>query len=170
MLIKYNIALLPEYKANNIIELSSSFDINFGCYKLGKQSLPHLTITQFYATEEQLKTYWLNICNTVKFTRLELNFNCFSLFTLDEKTYWVSLLPDTKTHLKKMHDNIASLIQTGINNNYDPHITLFSTTDTHVKSILEKRSLIGFSDSFILGLGVCDEVGQFRKVIRKSPL
>ena len=61
MIKKYNIAFIPQSKNNDIVKLVSKFNINYGKYRLGKNSNSHVTLLQFYMDENTIERAWFNI-------------------------------------------------------------------------------------------------------------
>jgi 2'-5' RNA ligase len=164
---KYNLALIPMTKADKVIELSRKFLTIADKYLLGKKSLPHVTLYQFEAEKEDIKAVWKHVCDVWEKKSIALEFKEFSCITFDENIYWISLLPDNRDTLYKMHNIIANIIKQPGRKKIDPHMTLINTKNTTYKKKVDELSGLytPIIDIFTLALGKSDDVGQFTKVI-----
>ena len=167
MIKKYNIAFIPQSKNNDIVKLISKFNVNFGEYKLGKNSNSHVTLLHFYMDENKIERAWFNIRSLFSTAEVTLSFYNYSYLTFDERIFWISLLPDKKNFLNKMHLEICDFLQIKHRPIFDPHMTLFCTDQKiHEGMLLElttHQALI--TDNFILSLGESDDIGQLTKII-----
>lgn len=170
MLKKYNIALVPKSKTEEIVNVSEKFLEIADQYKLGDESLPHVTLCQFQADEKKINKIWDQVCEALSEHMLELEFKDFSCITFNNIIFWVSLMPDQRSALDRMHRLVANIVNVPVNKHYDPHMTLISTKDAQYKEkaheILKSYSTI--SDKFVISLGECDSVGQFTKLLYQS--
>jgi hypothetical protein len=167
---KYNIALVPVKKSGEFIALSQKMSFLNTIYQLGENSLPHLTLRQFYAEEIEIDLIWGKVIDSLNRHHIELKFNNFSLKTFDDVIFYISLLPNNIAELNFMQSQV-SLIVGAINNIsvYDPHLTLISTLnklyENKVERVIEEYASI--SDRFILSLGICDKIGQLIHIIKE---
>ncbi len=167
MLRKYNIALVPTSKNEEIIHCAEYFLKISDQYQLGKNSLPHVTLCHFQVNENEIAHLWERACEALDKHVLELNFMDFSCITFDNKIHWVSLMPDQRSLLDTMHQTVSKIVNKPANQNYDPHMTLMSTQDTNYKLMADEliKSYATISDHFVLALGERDEVGQLTKIL-----
>lgn len=126
---KYNIALLPSAKSEDFIKLSKQLAFLEAQYQLGDDSLPHVTLLQFYADESQVDEIWENAMHHLNEHSIDLEFKCFSFITFNNHTFYISLIPNNISILYKMHSQLCLLFTPTINKPYDPHLTLISTID-----------------------------------------
>jgi len=162
---KYNIALLPNTKSKELIELAQQFSKSADIYLLGENSLPHVTLYQFWKKEAVIEQIWLKVNSVWKFSACMLNFSNVSYFSRDNKIFYISLLPDEISILQKMHALIAQTLHLPVKVNFDPHITLFNTNEASLNLDILKSQSFHIKDHFTLRLGSCDEVGQFTKIL-----
>jgi 2'-5' RNA ligase len=164
---KYNLALLPTLRSDELITFSAKFANIADQYLLGKNSLPHITLHQFEIEENKIASIWEKISTVWKDEYINIELSKFSYITFDKKTYWISLLPKNTEILHKMHIFIANTIRLPLKENYDPHLTLLNTKVDHYQSELDNISNVfhPISDKFILTLGSSDLIGQFTNVI-----
>jgi 2'-5' RNA ligase len=164
---KYNLALLPMTKSEDIINASQAFSNMADKYVLGEQSLPHLTLYQFKIEESETKHLWEVVCETWNEDPINLVLEKLSFITFDEDIYWVSLLPGNPTILRKMHEKISRIINHPAKESFDPHVTLINTRNKDCKKEVDKFAIQyePIRDSFILKLGKRDDVGQFTEVV-----
>ena len=118
MLHRYSIIIHPN---ENIIELFKSykeilFDTigDFG----SRNSLPHITILEFDATENELKSV---IGKLVKITESEVSFR--SVFNQVVYSTTVLVLPNRNEHFKKLLDKVRNRIK-GEKNKSNAHLTI----------------------------------------------
>lgn len=168
MIKKYNIALVPASKNNNIIEYAQYFSNISDQYQLGNRSLPHVTLCHFQSKESEIDSLWHHACEALPEKFIHLEFKEFSCITINN-IFWVSLMPNQRTELFKMHQRITSAMNMPINKFYDPHMTLISTKYNTCKKMTDElsKSYLEISDVFFLSLGERDSIGQFTKLIYK---
>jgi 2'-5' RNA ligase len=164
---RFNIAFLPKSKSTEFINIAKDFYDFAGSYKINSHSLPHITLCQFMAEEDEAKELWLKVCDSPITNSISLTLRDISRVAVDSSN-WISILPDNLEALKKIHFVIANLIEGRIGRcfeEYDPHMTLFNFADENYKDKLEFLKCEGIQDEFHLVLGRSDEVGQFVKVV-----
>ena len=140
-------------------------------YLLGKDSHPHITLVQFYATEVDYAkiVYFLETITTrPKPTILGMQFGYDSK---DKEVLWAGLIVKRDEPLVGLHEqlvkfltrhNIPCLIPT--NELYAPHITLARIrTNTIASSRFEP------TPNFNLVIGIGDEFGQLKEITRDFP-
>ncbi|MDR3501283.1 MAG: hypothetical protein P4L79_01710 [Legionella sp.] len=168
---RYCVALLPIKNADTFISLSEQISLEKD-YKLGLNSFPHVTISQFWLEENKLEILWETVIAIISVTTLNLTFKTFSCLTFDNKNFWISILPTKTLELYELHKQLSSIINTKARRPYDPHLTLLSTKEANyiekASSILNKY--ISISDDFVIAIGNCDELGQFTNIIHQSDL
>lgn len=166
---KYNLALTPVTKGGEIVTFSQKFSNIADKYLLGKSSLPHVTLYQFDAEEKEIDTIWEGVRRVWEEKPVELEFNKFSCISFDNIIYWVSLLPRDCSALHEMHGIIARILGLPPKKNFDPHMTLINTKDkTYEKEVDKSRpSYVPITDTFVLTLGLSDEIGQLTEVVHR---
>lgn len=167
MLRKYNIALVPTSKNQEMVDCSNFFSSISDQYQLGENSLPHVTLCQFQANENTIQHLWDKACEALTEHTVLLEFKDFSCLTFDDKIFWVSLMPNQRNLLNEMHIVVAKIVNSPSKKSYDPHLTLINTRDSDYKKMADKLIKIysPISDDFALAMGECDEIGQFTKLI-----
>lgn len=165
---KYNLALMPLSKSREIINLSAKFSHIADQYLLGAQSLPHMTLYQFYFMENDIDQLWKNISLIWEKKSTEFSLEKFSCITSDD-IFWVSLIPNKRELLFDMHAIIADILQLPIKKTFDPHVTLCNTKNKEYEKEVAKVATTynTITDKFILGLGESDEIGQFIRLINR---
>jgi 2'-5' RNA ligase len=160
---KYNIALLPVTKSKVIIRCAQFLSKISYQYQLGEKSLPHVTLYQFKAKEDELDGIWANTCKALQTHSIHLTFKDVSAVTFDNKIFWISLLPNQRDFLHEMHQTVANTVNLAINKSYDPHMTLINTKNNSYAIMTDKfvESYSPIEDDFILSIGGCDAIGQF---------
>lgn len=159
---RYNLALLPLTKTDELIRLASTFAESADTYLLGSNSLPHITLCHFMAPVMEIERIWQE-AESCHANKLELDLFEVSYLTKDGKN-WISLLPEQREMLTKLHYLIANVIKLPLNRSYadyDPHLTLLNTKN----KVTPEISGLPISDTFILSLGTCDNFGQFTSII-----
>ena len=164
---KYNLALIPISKTNEIVTLARKFVDIADKYLLGDKSLPHVTLYQFHAEEKEIAEIWKQVCKGWEAKPIDLAFNKFSCITSDNTIFLVSLLPNNHEILHKMHGFIANILQLPIKKTFDPHMSLMSTKKQDYEQEVAKLSdsYKPIVDKFILMLGVSDNIGQLTNII-----
>jgi 2'-5' RNA ligase len=167
MIKKYNLALLPATKANEVIRFARNFSNISDSYLIGLKSVPHVTLRHFHAEESDIDEIWQRACGALRHKKIVLEFAGFSCRTFDSKIYWISLLPDKIDILHRMQRIASETIGVPLKENYDPHMTLLNTRDPECKKELERFAELYsvITDTFYLALGNSDEVGQFTNII-----
>jgi hypothetical protein len=167
---KYNLALIPTSKQSSVVNCSNLLSTIADSYLLGAHSLPHLTLYQFHANKSDIKSIWENVCNNMNQRSVFLTFETFSCISFDQDTFWTSLLPDNVELLMKMHADIAGIIEQPVKNNYDPHMTLINTRNPSYEDLVHNlaKTYKPIRDTFVLALGVSDEIGQFVELLYSS--
>src|SRR5690348_11859048 len=108
---RYNITLVPMTNAEQVITLSNKFkDIAYQ-YLLGDNSLPHVTLCQFIASENEILEIWNKVCDLLIQKTIDLVFKKFSCITINNYIFWVSLLPNNCDKLIKMNRIIADIVK-----------------------------------------------------------
>ena len=164
---KYNIALLPQSKSNKFIQLAQQFSDSADQYLLGENSLPHITLYQFYTYENEISDIWQHISQQLHEPTLSIDLIQFSYSTYKNNLYWILLLPNKTEILHKMHATVANTLQLPIKESFEPHLTLINTKNSSLMPEIIKleESYRPITDTFTLSLGKSDEMGQYTKVI-----
>jgi len=167
MIKKYNIAFIPISYSNTIINLAKNFAHIADKYLLGEHSLPHVTLYQFTWDGNEISNIWEKITSVFNETHIELTFDEFSCITFDHETYWASLMPNNRDILINLHHLIANILKMPIINTYDPHMTLMSTKNKEYENDVEKlkAQYVPVTDVFVMSLGECDDIGQFKNFL-----
>lgn len=165
-ILKYNLALTPISKNNEVTSYARQLSKLADKYLLGKNSLPHITLYQFEAEAGEIENIWRHVRDLWKKDSIDLEFKEFSCITFDEVIFWVSLLPNNCDQLHRMHQLIAQALGKPIKQNFDPHMTLVNTKNKNYEAHVNilKRSYKPISDRFVLSLGSSDDVGQLVKI------
>lgn len=164
---KYNLALMPQTKSDEFVCYAQKFSHIADKYLLGVNSLPHITLYQFEAGEKDITAIWVRVCQEWKEKSIDLEFNNFSCITFDNDVYWVSILPNNRDILLKMHIQIASIISLPIKNTFDPHLTLINSKNKDYEKEVTKLSAFysPIIDKFTLTLGRSDNIGQLTEIV-----
>lgn len=164
---KYNLALIPGSKSDDIIALSQQFSAIADQYFLSDQSLPHITLYQFYVNEAEIVPIWNHVCSVWSEPPLSITLSKFSCITFGNDIFWISLLPNDCKILHKYHSQMAVILQLPIKKTFDPHLTLINTKNKAYKKeaalIIDTYKTI--ADKFILCLGESDDIGQLTRVV-----
>jgi len=166
---KYNLALIPQTKVNEVICLARQFSGIADQYLLGENSNPHVTLYQFKVEEKDINDIWTRVSKQWEVKPIKLEFNKLSCTTFDDLTYWVSLLPNQRAILHKMHHNMADRIGLPVIKSFDPHMTLINSKNKDSEKEVQKLSPFyhTITDTFVLCLGRSDRVGQLTKIIHR---
>lgn len=172
---RYNIALIPVTQGRQVVELSRKFKDIADQYLLGENSLPHVTMHQFLADENEIEDIWVKTCDALDQKTIDLTFKEFSCLTFNNSIFWVSLLPDQGDKLAEMNRIVSDIIKNPASkskSDYDPHMTLINTKNSEYKQLADKveKSYTPISDKFILSLGKSDDIGQYTKMLYKCEL
>jgi 2'-5' RNA ligase len=164
---KYNLALIPLFKNNQVRLLAQKFSTYADKYILGEKSLPHVTLYQFRIAEDTTNHLWNRICKKWEEPPITLEFNTFSFTKNDKDIFWIALLPNQRNILDKMHTQIANILQLPVKTAFDPHMTLINSknieSETAIPAVADSYKPI--KDNFVLSLGKSDEVGQLTEII-----
>jgi 2'-5' RNA ligase len=151
---KYNLVYVPLNKNAEITAIAQQFSRFAHQYLLGSEALPHVTLCQFEALEQDLEKIW---------ARAE------KINVLDHKNEfnWVSLIPDQSEELYKLHDEALKVLEITDKVWFDPHMTLFNSVNKDYAGAVEDFSKIyqPIEDKFALALGTSGFLGQFKKVL-----
>ncbi len=164
---KYNLALIPQTKADEVVSFARKFSTIADKYLLGENSNPHVTLYQFEVEEEDEEAIWARVSETWKEKPLTLTFNKMSCNTFDNVIYWVSLLPDQIAILHKMHGNVAGMIELPVKKSFDPHMTLINSKNKDYENEVQRlcSSCYTMTDTFVLCFGRSDDVGQLTEIL-----
>ncbi|OGT44200.1 MAG: hypothetical protein A3F42_04160 [Gammaproteobacteria bacterium RIFCSPHIGHO2_12_FULL_37_34] len=164
---KYNIVLTPVSESKSIIKCAQNFSAIADQYLLGEKSLPHITLYQFIADENDIDNFFKKVYQSLWQHTIDLKFEKFSCITFDNHIFWVSLLPDHCGILMKMHSLISNVINKPIKNNYDSHMTLISTKNKSYESLVNEfsKTYTPIQDTFVLSLGKSDDIGQLTELL-----
>ncbi len=164
-MIRFNIAYVPKQHSEKFVNLANIYKTKIHNYCLGKNSLPHVTISQFIADESQISEIWRTVCSSINDHNISLVFNKFSNISFDRTIFWLSLLPESNEKLIETFDVVLNIVKPTRNDKYDPHLTLFNylSDKLDVSSSIESR--INIEEEFELVLGESDEVGQLKDII-----
>lgn len=169
---KYNIALVPVHKGEQVVAQANVLSKIADSYLLGEHSLPHVTLYQFETHEDDINSIWNKTCDKLSHVLIELTFTHFSCITFDQKTFWVSLIPNKRDLLIQMHKQVVGILNQPVKKNYDPHMTLINTKDHSCHDLVNKLAehYSPIQDHFMLALGRSDHVGQFieKKIILRN--
>lgn len=148
---KYNLALIPQTQADNIICFARRFSGIADQYILGKNSNPHVTLYQFEMEEAKLNDFWQRINEDWKEMPIILEFNKLNCVTFDNLTYWVSLMPTQITILHKMHSRISDMIRMPLKKNFDPHMTLINSKNKASENEIQRLAPLyhSITDAFV---------------------
>lgn len=168
---KYNIALIPLNKTDEITKFAERFNHISDMYSLGKNSLPHVTLLQFYAEDDEIKNIWNKISNSLE-NMIDLTLDSFSCISFDNLIFWASLIPNNRKKLLEMHKLVTEILDQSFNSKFDPHMTLINTKVRGYEKLVEfeAKSYKPISDSFLLSVGHSDSIGQYLKTIYKSKI
>src|SRR5690348_12158037 len=136
---KYNFALIPQTKSDEVVSIARKFSAISDKYLLGENSNPHVTLYQFELEENEEDSIWARVSEAWKEKPLTLAFNKMSCITFDNVIYWVSLLPDQIAILHKMHSNVAGMIALPVKKSFDPHMTLINSKNKDYENRSEER-------------------------------
>jgi len=172
----YNIALIPQTKSHEFIQLANTFSFLANNYLLGPRSLPHVTLCQFYAETNEIDILWQKVCAALLPSPIELLFTEWSFVTINS-LFWVSLLPSTRDfrgQVPLMSTLIKQMIKQSAHkwhltpSSYDPHLTLLNTKQKDYKNTVTslQTNPIHIIDTFQVCLGRSDEVGQLIEIVK----
>jgi hypothetical protein len=138
-------------------------------YCLSDNSLPHVTVCQFYYDDNQIMNLWAEINSLPIQNSCELHFKTLSTISFDNSIYWFSLIPNENGFLQNMFNILSQKVENIRKDDYDPHLTLFNflPETLHFNELLQN---IDICDHFNLILGECDKVGQLTKILSADHL
>jgi 2'-5' RNA ligase len=168
---KYNLVYIPTSKNQEITTLARQFSTYADQYLLGNQALPHVTLCQFEAQEQDLEKIWLRAEKLIPVKSISLTFDSVSVINKNN-FFWVSLIPDHATELHELHNTARSVLEIKHQVWFDPHLTLFNSTSDIFSAAVEnfKASFTHLSDNCILALGKSGFAGQFKEIIYRAQL
>lgn len=169
---KYNLALRPLNISAQLQDFAQGFSHLAASYLLGEASLPHVTLYQFEIDGNDLATIWNKTTEQWKEKPLSLRFDSYSFINFYKDIFWLSLTPNHKETLDRMHALIASILQAPLKTDFAPHLTLINTKNRDYLPEIEAsfQSYTPLSDLFILCLGKSDASGQLTEIIYQLPL
>ncbi len=163
---KYNLVYVPLNKNAEIIAIAQQFAGYADQYLLGKQALPHVTLCQFEAMEQDLESIWSRAGTMIHAKFISLRFDTISI--LDKHNYhWVSLMPDQRDELFNLHYEALKVLEISDKVWFDPHMTLFNSVNDKFADAVNNftKSFSGLEDKFALALGKSGFAGQFKEII-----
>lgn len=163
---KYNLAFIPKLKSKEFISLTEQYTDFHHNYILGKNSIPHVTVCQFYCEVEHLEVLCKRICIELPDKKIDLLFKTVSHLTFDGRIYWLSLLPENTEQLHRIFNTVSKFIVPLRMDAYDPHLTLFNYSSSVINLSQFLNTQINISDEFELAVGRSDDVGQLMNVIK----
>jgi len=178
---RYNLALLPPpATASRLFKLAASYKKLADGYLLqSKKSMPHLTMTQFYATPDILPNIWRNCLakmpNRIDAILHSLIFRDIGEFGRKHKNHcgiWIGVKPN-QTLLDLQKKSVALIKKTGgdpitPSEGFEPHFTIcrskkLSKIPSHVwPEFIPSQTRLSFS------IGHCDDMGQYTGIIYSS--
>lgn len=163
---KYNLAFIPKFKSKEFISLTEQYTDFHHNYILGKNSIPHVTVCQFYWEKEHLERLYDTVHAISLDYNLELAFKTWSHISFDGVIYWLSLLPEKPEKLHRIFNKVTQFIKPIRSDAYDPHLTLFnySVSDNDLMQLSDTQ--FNVQDEFQLVIGHCDDIGQLTKIIK----
>ncbi|QDQ40156.1 hypothetical protein E3226_006935 [Legionella geestiana] len=166
---RYNVALIPKNMGGKITSMINCRRECLAGYCLGINSLPHITVSQFYSEPTDIESVWQKICEKVENKTLYFTFNKWSNISFDGKINWLSIIPNETLEVHALFEKIKPIASPIRQDKYDPHLTLFNYIKDALKieSVIDSNDL-GFGDEFELVLGESDEIGQLVSVIYNS--
>lgn len=165
---KFNIAFTPKSHLEEFISLAETSKDKSHNYCLGENSIPHITVCQFFSSEDSLDKIWEEACSSVPNPTICVNLNRVSNISFDGQLYWVSLLPHRDSELQSIFSIISKIVKPIRIDEYDPHITLFNyfPNKLNVEEVLKTKICI--EDEFELVIGECDGAGQLQNILYKN--
>lgn len=166
---KYNVALTPQTNISYFDTLVSKAKPYTSGFCIGSKSIPHITICQFFIDASKIENIWHEICNKIDHASMNISFESYSNITFDNEIYWLSLLPNETDYLFHLFDIVSDYVTSIRTDNYDPHLTLFNYIKKNhdlIQKVLVPSLFI--QTKFELTLGICDEIGQIKKIILRT--
>jgi 2'-5' RNA ligase len=164
---KYNLVYVPLNKNAEITAIAQQFSRFAHQYLLGSEALPHVTLCQFEALEQDLEKIWARAEKMIHAKFMTLRFNKINVLDHKNEFNWVSLIPDQSEELYKLHDEALKVLEITDKVWFDPHMTLFNSVNKDYAGAVEDFSKIyqPIEDKFALALGTSGFLGQFKKVL-----
>lgn len=162
---RFNIAYVPKYNSKEFISISESFKPKSHNYNLGEDSLPHITICQFIADENEIGQIWSEVCSNISEYSVSLIFNSFSNISFDEKLFWLSIIPKPNQQLIDTFNIVSKIVKPIRNDTFDPHLTLFNYFPEKLNINFPINAKLSIEEEFELILGESDNVGQLKNII-----
>lgn len=162
---RFNIAYVPKDNSKKFIKLSENFHTESHDYKLGENSLPHITICQFIVDENDISQIWSKVCSKIDKYSITLIFSYFSNISFDEKLFWVSIIPDFNQQLIDTFNIVSKIVKPIRNDAFDPHLTLFNYFPDKLNINTSLEEDINIEEEFELILGESDDAGQLKNII-----
>jgi 2'-5' RNA ligase len=180
-LLRFNLALLPGgATAKSMFETASHFrSIADGYLLHPEQALPHLTLTQFYAAQQNLPKIWARISAALPASfsvfMQGLVFRDIGEFGKKHRGHagvWVDVKPSDDL-LKIQKTAVSALRRMKINpltasSGYEPHFTLCRCRSFDSLPKLRWPIFLPKQEKTVLSIGRSDDMGQFQEVIFKT--
>jgi 2'-5' RNA ligase len=169
----YNFGLLFEHDHNDAF-INYSEDLNRALpsdFRLGDKSLPHLTVLQFEAERDTLRSLWDNI-RLIGDSPLPLSLAGLTFLPSKEGPLWVEIAVLKSTRLQELQDIVVSRvggakIHSGTNDSFRPHITLARALNTRLieriridENVVRRKNVVGQ-----ISLGLSGENYQYNEVL-----
>lgn len=152
-----------------IKEARHHFSLIADKYILGPQSIPHITLCQFYADLEIYPTVWQEVINLGNCPQPEFTGFSFIKDHQNPNLWWAEISVSRKSELVNFQNKVTHILKKNeidclndINDLYRPHLTLARIDKLEINS-LDAQLLQ--SETFMLSIGVSDEVGQFTQML-----
>lgn len=165
----YNIALLPIDDSFNqkLIHYSQVIDIN-APYKLGKDSLPHITLLQFQMDDSDLEILKSNFQRLEVFNISTLGFSFARFKHLDSWAVDILKSSELVSLQKKLKEQCNILPINGFADSFSPHFTMAaweSQNNLPIKFDIEENIIYQDNIKCRLSLGISGPNFQFAKEI-----
>jgi 2'-5' RNA ligase len=165
---RYNIALLAEVPDPFIQEAQKHYSAHSDGYLLSDNSLPHITLAQFYVHNTDIVLeIWNKIQHSIV-TTPKPKFIGIGLIKKAKHLWGLSLSVARSTDLVAAHKIVVEILQqhtiqciSNSGEQYRPHLTL---------ARIKEANIVNFNDRlledtpFVLTLGQADENGQFLNI------
>jgi hypothetical protein len=168
---RYNLALVPLTKSDELRIFAKNFYPIALNYRMGDTSIPHITLCQFMAAENELAAIWAAARKIYGDKPMHIKLKevcCLSVPGFNA----VSLMPDNEDALTTLHYSIAKLVEVRMSkcfDEYDPHLTVINTDKTNFETYVKGFAYETIEDDFKLVLGLSDDVGQLKYEIFGDP-
>ncbi len=165
---RYNFALITNDYQKYIDFAQNHFSTVAHNYLLGTNSLPHITVCQFYTSPDIVPKLIAEIPGVDKEIPIDFRGICFTKKS-DPNLWGASLLVDRSKDLLLVLDTIACILQqydiepiNKIDEMYFPHLSLAQVTNTSLSNISQE---ILETNYFSIALGESDDEGQLTAII-----